>query len=255
MPERITDKLTVRLSKTVLMAVMLCVIAMSSAAPDIAFAHGGGGGGGHDEEPGRQETTQEEKEATKNKQKLFWAKQKMSKAYNKLIRHQEYMKTKLRSPKTYNYSSEQLVADMNEEEKLQKELAARQEEVKKICSDMDVKPPAEATLVRPSVLTAADSIAAQHLQSEKSALEMLFDNSKGPENFDSIAGTSDTHGDRPTGSGKYVDAPIYSNTGTVNDPDKADFSGTIYNPEAVTDVRNCDPADLMAGLYDHNIKD
>ncbi len=248
MPECITDKLTVRLSKTLLMAVMLCALSLATAQQNAAFAHGGGGGGGgHDEEPGMQETTREEKEAAKNKQKLFWAKQKMSKAYNKLIRHQEYMKTKIRSPETYNYSSEQLVADMNEEDKLQKELAARQEEVKKLCSEMDVKPPAEAMLVRPSVLTAADSVAAQHLQSEKSALEMLFDNSKGPENFDSIAGTSDTHGDRPTGSGKYVDAPIYSN---VND-----FSGTIYNPEAVIDARHCDPADLMAGLYDHNIKD
>ena len=243
-----TDKLKASLLKTILMACMLCALSLATAQHNAAFAHGGGGGGGgHDEEPAMQETTREDKEAAKNKQKLFWAKQKMSKALNKLIRHQEYMKTKIHSPKTYNYSSEQLVADMNEEEKLQKELAARQEEVKKICSDMDVKPPAEATLVRPSVLTAADSVAAQHLQSEKSALEMLFDNSKGPENFDSIAGTSDTHGDRPTGSGKYVDAPIYSN---VND-----FSGTVYNPEAVIDAKHCDPADLMAGLYDHNIKD
>ena len=252
MRERITDKLTFRLSKTVLMAVMFCALALATAAPDIAFAHGGGGGGGHDGEPEQQETATERQLSQKDKQKLFWSKQKMNKAYNKLIRHQEYMKTKIHSPKTYNYSSEQLVADMNEEEKLQKELAARQEEVKKLCSEMDVKPPAEATLVRPSVLTAADSVAAQHLQSEKSALEMLFDDSKNVGNFDSIAGTSDTHGDRPTGSGKYVDAPIYSIT---DNPDNADFSGAIYNPEAVTDVRNCDPADLMAGLYDHNIKD
>lgn len=249
MQERITDKTLSRLYKAFLTAVMLCAVALASAAaPNIAFAHGGGGGGGgHDEEPEQQEATQEDKETAKNKQKLFWAKQKMSKALNKLIRHQEYMKTKIHSPKTYNYSSEQLVADIREEDKLQKELAARQEEVKKICSDMDVKPPADAMLVRPSVLTGADSIAAQHLKSEKTALDMLFDDSKNIQNAEMIAGTSDTHGDRPTGSGKYVDAPIYSN---VND-----FSGTVYNPEAVIDAKHCDPADLMAGLYDHNIKD
>ena len=125
MQQHTTDKLQCGLYKAFLAAVMLIVLA--AAGTDIAFAHGGGGGGGHDEEPGQQETTQEEKEAAKNKQKLFWSKQKMSKSYNKLIRHQEHMKTKINAPKTYNYSSEQLVADMSEEDKLQRELAARQD--------------------------------------------------------------------------------------------------------------------------------
>ena len=198
------DKLQAHLLKTILMACMLCALSLATAQQNAAFAHGGGGGGGgHDEEPGMQETTQEDKEAAKNKQKLFWAKQKMSKAYNKLIRHQEYMKTKIHSPKTYNYSSEQLVADMNEEEKLQKELAARQEEVKKICSDMDVKPPADAMLVRPSVLGPAETSAAYKLESEKTALDRFADSLTPSSNFevpnaDMIAGTSDTHGDRPS---------------------------------------------------------
>ena len=215
MRERITDKLPGGLYKAFLTAAMLCAIAMATvaAAPDIVLAHGGGGGGGgHGEEPGQQETTQEDKETAKNKQKLFWAKQKMSKALNKLIRHQEYMKTKIHSPKTYNYSSEQLVADIREEDKLQKELAARQEEVKKLCSEMDVKPPAEAMLVRPSVLTEADSLAAQHLESEKTTLDMLFDDSKNIQNAEMILGTSDTHGDTPSAGLRVDDRPVWEKT-------------------------------------------
>ncbi|MBR4400978.1 MAG: hypothetical protein IKT09_04715 [Synergistes sp.] len=213
MQKRITDKSLSCLYKAFLTAAMLFVIAMSAAAPDFAFAHGGGGGGGgHGEEPGQQETTQEDKETAKNKQKLFWAKQKMSKALNKLIRHQEYMKTKIHSPKTYNYSSEQLVADIREEDKLQKELAARQEEVKKLCSEMDVKPPAEAMLVRPSVLTEADSLAAQHLESEKTTLDMLFDDSKNIQNAEMILGTSDTHGDTPSAGLRVDDRPVWEKT-------------------------------------------
>ena len=213
MQKRITDKSLSCLYKAFLTAAMLFVIAMSAAAPDFAFAHGGGGGGGgHGEEPGQQETTQEDKETAKNKQKLFWAKQKMSKALNKLIRHQEYMKTKIHSPKTYNYSSEQLVADIREEDKLQKELAARQEEVKKLCSEMDVKPPAEAMLVRPSVLTEADSLAAQHLESEKTTLDMLFYDSKNIQNAEMILGTSDTHGDTPSAGLRVDDRPVWEKT-------------------------------------------
>ncbi len=199
MRERTEDKLLCRIYKAFLTAVMLCAVAMSAAAPDIAFAHGGGGGGGgHDEEPGQQETTQEDKETAKNKQKLFWAKQKMSKALNKLIRHQEYMKKKINSPETYNYSSEQLAADMSEEEKLQKEFAARQEEVKKLCSDMDVKPPAEAMLTEPDVFTDADSTAARNLQPEK----LSFANFE-TQTANLVVGTKDTDtgGVKPLGSG------------------------------------------------------
>ena len=229
MRERITDKLTFRLSKTVLMAVMFCALALATAAPDIAFAHGGGGGGGHDGEPEQQETATERQLSQKDKQKLFWSKQKMNKAYNKLIRHQEYMKTKIHSPKTYNYSSEQLVADMNEEEKLQKELAARQEEVKKLCSEMDVKPPTEATLVRPSVLTAADSIAAQHLQSEKTALDLIKNsfnqgNAFDVKTADTIAGTTDTHGDTPGGSGIHYSQRFSPSNKNNKDYDPLDYS-------------------------------
>ena len=192
---------------TTILAVLLCALALATAASDIAFAHGGGGGGGgHDEEPEQQETTQEEKEAAKNKQKLFWAKKKMNKALNRVISHQEYMKKKLHSPEAYNYTKEQFVADMNEEDKLQREFAERQKEVRELCKDLDVKEPAEATLVRPSVFNPADTSAAYKLESEKSTLEMLFDNSKNIQNADMIAGTSDTHGDRPTGSGNVYTA-------------------------------------------------
>ncbi len=204
MPERITEKLTVRLSKTLLMAVMLCALALATAASDIAFAHGGGGGGGgHDEEPEQQETTQEEKEAAKNKQKLFWAKKKMNKALNRVISHQEYMKKKLHSPEAYNYTKEQFVADMNEEDKLQREFAERQKEVRELCKKLDVKEPPEASLTRPSVITPADTRGVDYLESEYTAIEMLFDNSKEPVNIvDTVIGTKDQPDDvRPLGSG------------------------------------------------------
>jgi|GEM_PF-5970192 len=95
---------------------------------------------------------------------------------------------------------------MKEEDKLQRELEAIQKEVRELCKDLDVKEPAEATLVRPSVFNPADTSAAYKLESEKSTLEMLFDNSKNIQNADMIAGTSDTHGDRPTGSGNVYTA-------------------------------------------------
>ena len=199
MSEWTADRWASRLSKIIFTAVMVCAMAFAAAAPDRAFA-GGDGGGGHDEEPGRQEASKE-KETAKNKQKLFWAKRKMNKALDKVIQQQEYMKKKLHSPKTYNYSSEQL-----EEDKLQRELEAIQKDVRELCKDLDVKEPAEATLVRPSVFNPADTSAAYKLESEKSTLEMLFDNSKNIQNADMIAGTSDTHGDRPTGSGNVYTA-------------------------------------------------
>ncbi len=204
MSEWTADRWASRLSKIIFTAVMVCAMAFAAAAPDRAFA-GGDGGGGHDEEPGRQEASKE-KETAKNKQKLFWAKRKMNKALDKVIQQQEYMKKKLHSPKTYNYSSEQFVEDMKEEDKLQRELEAIQKEVRELCKDLDVKEPAEATLVRPSVFNPADTSAAYKLESEKSTLEMLFDNSKNIQNADMIAGTSDTHGDRPTGSGNVYTA-------------------------------------------------
>ena len=180
MRERITDKSSGGLYKAFLTAVMLCAIAMATvaAAPDIVLAHGGGGGGGHDGEPEPQETAKEGKLTQKEQTKLFWTKRKMNKALNKVIEHQEYMKKKLHSPEAYNYSAEQFAEDQKEEDKLQRELEKTQKEVIDLCEKLDVKPPAEATLVRPSVLTPADTSAVYKLKSEKSALEIIFDDSK-----------------------------------------------------------------------------
>ena len=77
---------------------------------------------------------------------------------------------------------------------------------------MDVKPPAEATLVRPSVLTGADSLAAQHLESEKTTLDMLLDDSKNTQNTEMILGTSDTHGDTPSAGLRVDDRPVWEKT-------------------------------------------
>ncbi|MBQ9881089.1 MAG: hypothetical protein IJM42_00525, partial [Synergistes sp.] len=165
MRERITDKLTVRLSKTVLMAVMLCTLALAAAQQNAAFAHGGGGGGGgRDGEPEPQETAKEGKLTQKEQTKLFWTKRKMNKALNKVIEHQEYMKKKLHSPEAYNYSAEQFAEDQKEEDKLQRELEETQKEVRDLCENLDVKAPAEASLVRPSVLTPADISAVYKLK-------------------------------------------------------------------------------------------
>ncbi len=220
MRERITDKLTVRLSKTVLMAVMLCTLALAAAQQNAAFAHGGGGGGGgRDGEPEPQETAKEGKLTQKEQTKLFWTKRKMNKALNKVIEHQEYMKKKLHSPEAYNYSAEQFAEDQKEEDKLQRELEETQKEVRDLCENLDVKAPAEASLVRPSVLTPADISAVYKLKSEKSALEIVFDGSKQIQTSDMIAGTSDVHGDRPSGSDNLVnDIPLYYVAGSVDDP-------------------------------------
>ena len=220
MPECITDKLTVRLSKKLLMAAMLCALALATAAPDIAFAHGGGGDGGHDGEPQPQETAKEGKLTQKEQTKLFWTKRKMNKALNKVIEHQEYMKKKLHSPEAYNYSAEQFVEDQKEEERLQLELEKTQKEVRDLCENLDVKAPTEASLVRPSVLTPADTSAVYKLKSEKSVLEKVFDDSRYKiQTSDMIAGTSDVHGDRPSGSDNLVnDIPLYYVAGSVDDP-------------------------------------
>ncbi|MBR4400185.1 MAG: hypothetical protein IKT09_00680 [Synergistes sp.] len=237
MQQHTTDKSSGSLYKAFLTAAMLCAIAMATVAavPNIAFAHGGGGGGGdggRDGEPAPQETVEEDKTVQKNQQKLFWSKQKMSKAYNKLIRHQEHMKTKLHSPETYNYSSQQLVADIKEEDKLQKELAACQEEVKNICDDLDVKPPADAMLVRPSVLGPAEITAMSHLKSEETLIDTFIRKQNEGSSFevqtaDVIAGTNDAnHKENP---GDVYSPPVYSTQ-------EANWG---------IDAKNCDPADLM----------